>query len=132
MNLDYIGFINLILYELFTKFFFSRLRGHKDMVTNCLFFDKDSKLISSSKDSFVKIWDLETQHCVQTLVGHRNEVWSIAMNPKQTRLITGSVDSKIRVWSLDKSEFENIKEENSVSENLKESNNLVEEIHVFK
>ena len=28
----------------------------------------------SSKDTFVKVWDLETQHCFLTLVEHRNEV----------------------------------------------------------
>lgn len=27
--------------------------------------------ISSSKDALVKVWDLQTQHCVQTLTGHR-------------------------------------------------------------
>lgn len=28
----------------------------------------------SSKDSFVKWWDLDTQHCFKTVVGHRSEV----------------------------------------------------------
>jgi len=28
----------------------------------------------SSKDSFVKWWDLDTQHCFKTMVGHRSEV----------------------------------------------------------
>ena len=30
--------------------------------------------VISSKDSFVKFWDLDTQHCFLTLVGHRSEV----------------------------------------------------------
>ena len=34
-------------------------------------------LIISSKDSFVKFWDLDTQHCFLTLVGHRSEVSKI-------------------------------------------------------
>ena len=33
-------------------------------------------LFPSSKDSFVKFWDLDTQHCFLTLVGHRSEVRS--------------------------------------------------------
>lgn len=28
----------------------------------------------SSKDTFVKLWDLDTQHCFHTIVGHRSEV----------------------------------------------------------
>lgn len=31
-------------------------------------------LLYSSKDSFVKWWDLDTQHCFKTMVGHRSEV----------------------------------------------------------
>ena len=31
---------------------------------------------SSSKDMFVKFWDLDTQHCFLTLVGHKSEVYS--------------------------------------------------------
>lgn len=30
----------------------------------------------------IKIWELETQHCVQTLIGTRNEIWAIAKNPE--------------------------------------------------
>lgn len=96
------------------------------MITNAQFFDKNSKVVTSSKDSFVKIWDLETQHCVQTIVGHRNEVWSFALNPQETRLITGSSDSKLRVWSLDKSEFGKME-----GEELQSSENPSEEVHVF-
>lgn len=55
------------------------------MITDCLFLEKSEKLVSASKDSFVKIWDLKTQHCVQTLVGHRNEVWSLDVNKEETR-----------------------------------------------
>ena len=31
-------------------------------------------LAHSSKDTFVKLWDLDTQHCFHTIVGHRSEV----------------------------------------------------------
>jgi len=30
----------------------------------------------SSKDSTVKLWDLDSQHCFKTLVGHSREVGS--------------------------------------------------------
>lgn len=33
----------------------------------------------SSKDSFVKWWDLDTQHCFKTMVGHRSEVSRIIL-----------------------------------------------------
>lgn len=31
-------------------------------------------IISASKDTFVKFWDLDTEHNFRTLVGHRTEV----------------------------------------------------------
>lgn len=31
-------------------------------------------IISSSKDTFVKFWDLDTEHNFKTLVAHRSEV----------------------------------------------------------
>lgn len=57
-------------------------------------------LLSSSKDTLVKVWDLETQHCVQTLVEHRSEVWAIAVNQQENRLYTASGDDEVRVWKL--------------------------------
>ena len=85
-----------------------RLKGHKDVITDCLFLEKKNKLITSSKDSLIKIWDLDTQHCVQTIVNHREEVWAIDVNPQQTRLVTGSVDNYLRFWSLDNEEWSSI------------------------
>lgn len=51
-----------------------RLSGHKGPITDLAFMTQHPVLISASKDTFVKFWDLETQHCFKTLVGHRTEV----------------------------------------------------------
>jgi U3 small nucleolar RNA-associated protein 12 len=58
-------------------------------------------LVSGSKDTLLKVWDLETQHCIQTVLGHRSEVWALDVNPKETRLVSGAADAKLRVWALD-------------------------------
>ena len=36
-------------------------------------------LVSSSKDTFVKFWDLTLQHCFKTLAGHVTEVWDFSI-----------------------------------------------------
>lgn len=74
-----------------------RLKGHRDGVTDVVFLEGDGRegsvanegegarrrlpngLASCSKDALVKIWDLDTQSCVQTIVGHRGEA-SVATN----------------------------------------------------
>ena len=38
------------------------------------FLSRTNRLLSSSKDGLLKLWDLDTQHCLQNLVGHRHEV----------------------------------------------------------
>jgi U3 small nucleolar RNA-associated protein 12 len=90
-----------------------RLRGHKDAITAVEFLSPEASgssslaatempayVVSGSKDGFVKVWELKTQHCVQTIVGHRAEVWSLAISPCRTRLATGTNDANLRVWAL--------------------------------
>ncbi|PVV00093.1 hypothetical protein BB559_000141 [Furculomyces boomerangus] len=61
-------------------------------------------LVTSSKDTLLKVWDLESRHCVQTVVSHKSEVWSIALSPDQKTLVTGSSESFMRVYDITISE----------------------------
>ena len=85
----------------------SKLRGHKDVVTGVKFLSKGSQklLVSVSKDTLLKVWDMSTQFCIQTIVGHRNEIWSLAVCPiSDGRLVvTGSADGRLRGYSLSQS-----------------------------
>jgi U3 small nucleolar RNA-associated protein 12 len=51
-----------------------RLTGHKSIITKLAFMKEHNIIISSSKDTFVKFWDLDTEHNFKTLIGHRSEV----------------------------------------------------------
>lgn len=75
--------------------------------------DQQQYLVSVSKDTLLKVWDLETQCCVQTVVGHRCEIWSLAVLHKapsaNTNLsntnsgvivLTGAADELIRGYRL--------------------------------
>ena len=77
-----------------------RLRGHKDAVTDVAWLDSRGLLFSSSKDTHVKVWQLDIQSCIQTIVGHRHQVWSLDVSPDETRLITGSADTELKLWDL--------------------------------
>ncbi|ODO09357.1 hypothetical protein I350_02957 [Cryptococcus amylolentus CBS 6273] len=61
-----------------------RLKGHRAPITGLAFVPhpKGSHagfLISTSKDTYMKVWDLSTQHCVQTVVVGRGEVTALAL-----------------------------------------------------
>lgn len=79
----------IVLWDLVAECGIVRLSGHRGAVTRLRFLpaslledgDHDSSsannvLISSSKDSFVKCWDLDTNHCFHTFVSadKRSEV----------------------------------------------------------
>lgn len=51
-----------------------RLSGHKGVITKLAFMKDHNIVISASKDTFVKFWDLDTEHNFRTLVGHGTEV----------------------------------------------------------
>ena len=75
-------------------------------VTDVVFLERGRRLISASRDTFVRIWDLDTQSCIQTLVGHRCEVWSLDLNPAQTRLVTAGSDPHLRFFRVEEGERE--------------------------
>jgi WD40 repeat protein len=71
-----------------------------------------SFIITTSKDSFLKVWDLSTQHCVQTTIAHHSEVWSLDISPDGTLIFTGSNEGEMKVWRVDSE---------ALSEGLKEN-----------
>lgn len=69
-------------------------------------------LLTSSKDTFLKLWDLSTQHCIQTIVAHRSEIWTMDINKERDLIFTGSGEGELKAWRID---------EKSISEGLRET-----------
>ncbi|KAI3473973.1 hypothetical protein Pfo_028547 [Paulownia fortunei] len=79
---------DIILWDVIGEAGLFRLRGHRDQVYVI------KKLVSSSKDKFLRVWDLETQHCVQIVSGHHSEIWSIDIDPDERYLkINSDIDN---------------------------------------
>ena len=38
-------------------------------VTDLVFLESGKKLVNFSKDNFLKVWDLDNQHCMQIILG---------------------------------------------------------------
>ena len=78
-----------------------RLRGHKGPVNKVQFLESRSDiLVSASNDTFIKFWNMETQHCFKTLAEHRSEVWSFALFRNDTRMISGGSEAELKVWKI--------------------------------
>ena len=53
-----------------------------------------------SKDKFVRVWDLETQHCMQIISAHHTEIWSIDIDLEERYLATGLADPELRFYTI--------------------------------
>jgi U3 small nucleolar RNA-associated protein 12 len=97
-----------------------RLKGHRGPVTSLHLLPHPTLsshpgfLLSTSKDTFLKLWDLQTQHCIQTLVVGRAEVLcsdvlhddDATTEDEQVNggyhIVTGSGDGELRTFRLEK------------------------------
>lgn len=105
---------DLIVWDIVAETGLYRLRGHRDQITSIKFLSTDESqpsssktaasglLLTSSKDTFLKLWDLTTHHCIQTVVAHRSEIWSLDVNAEQDLIFTGSGEGEVKAWRIDR------------------------------
>lgn len=100
---------HIIVWDLIAEVGMYRLKGHKDQITRLAFLkgpeEEDTSpggwLISTGKDTLIKLWDLSTQHCVETHVAHQGECWTMALSPDGQGCITAGNGGEMKVWAID-------------------------------
>ncbi|KAE8150303.1 hypothetical protein BDV25DRAFT_172250 [Aspergillus avenaceus] len=121
---------DIILWDLIGEVGLFKLRGHTDQVTSLNFLVPSMELLNASgmsdhagfllttgKDSLIKVWDLGSQHCIETHVAQSNgECWSLGLSPDQSGCITGGNDGEIKVWSIDENVMIEVSKEKMGSE----------------
>ena len=84
--------------------------------------------MTNCKDKFLRVWDLETQHCMQIVSGRHSEIWSIDIDLEERFLVSGSADVELRFYTIKRGLVdgqtvftikgaENVNNEDSTSEN---------------
>ncbi|TDG47584.1 hypothetical protein AWZ03_006023 [Drosophila navojoa] len=82
-----------------------RLSGHNAAVTDAHFLQRlveQDIVVSCSKDTQIKFWNLETQFCFKTIVDNRTEIWGLALI--NDLMVAGAGESGMNVYRLRKRE----------------------------
>ncbi|URD82085.1 Utp13 specific WD40 associated domain [Musa troglodytarum] len=81
------------------------LVGHTDIVVcidTCISTYGRTMLVTGSKDNSVRLWDVESRHCIGIGRGHMGAVGAVAFSKKwKNFLVSGSSDRTIKVWSFE-------------------------------
>lgn len=83
----------------------SQIGGHS-MSINALKWNNQSQipylpyLATASRDSTVKIWDVEYKKCLLTFTNHSCSVQSLAFNPDNSMLASGGFQDELFIWSI--------------------------------
>jgi U3 small nucleolar RNA-associated protein 12 len=92
---------DIFVWDMLTMTALCRIKAHKDVVTGVEFLYRGTQrlLVSVSKDTLLKVWDVDSHQCLQTIVGHRCEIWAVKVS-SSGRVYTGCTDEYIRGYRL--------------------------------
>ncbi|HDS29066.1 MAG TPA: WD40 repeat domain-containing protein, partial [Candidatus Acetothermia bacterium] len=76
------------------------LDDHTDLVRSVAFNPEGTLLASGSKDSTIKVWDVESGEVLATLAGHVGMVRSVLFSPDGTLLASAGADGAVRFWDV--------------------------------
>lgn len=74
-------------------------RGHSDEVRCVVFHKPSERLVSASRDTTLRVWNVDTGECIHVLRGHVKSVEYIAsFGP--SFVVSRGKDSSIRIWNV--------------------------------
>jgi U3 small nucleolar RNA-associated protein 12 len=109
---------DIVIWDLVSETGLFKLRGHKGQITGLHFLHpasasqedgedaemdtEQSFLLSTSKDALIKIWDVNSQHCIETHIAQTSgECWALGVSPDGSGCMTAGNDGELKVWAID-------------------------------
>ncbi|KAL9099754.1 MAG: hypothetical protein Q9163_004785 [Psora crenata] len=78
--------------------FITTLRGHVGPVYMSCFSPDSRMLVSGSKDTTLKVWDVRRGKLKEDLPGHRDEVFAVDWSADGEKVGSGGKDKAVRIW----------------------------------
>jgi WD40 repeat protein len=75
-------------------------RGHKEEINRITWSPDGRFLASSSFDTTVRVWDIQTGEMQRSLTGHTKAIYSVAWSPDGRLLASCSKDRYILIWDI--------------------------------
>jgi len=76
------------------------LMGHEGYVASCTFLD-DSKILSTSGDSTIVLWDIDRRAVNMKFADHHADVMSASMlGDSRSVFVSGSTDTNVKLWDI--------------------------------
>ena len=79
----------------------NQLQGHVTRITTCTITSDGKKIISSSSDNVIRIWDIVTGKLLGDLTGHDDQVTTLTVTPDNNNLVSSSRDNTVKLWDLE-------------------------------
>jgi WD40 repeat protein len=83
------------------------LVGHSGWVKSVAWNNDGSKILSSSTDKTIKIWDSNIGELLNTFEGHTESVYSVVWSSDNAKILSGSADKTVKIWNADTGELLN-------------------------
>jgi WD40 repeat protein len=74
------------------------LRGHRNSVASTTWSPDGQRIVSSSWDKTVRIWDAKSGQSLMELKGHTDPIRSAAWSPDGQKIVSASEDKTLRIW----------------------------------
>lgn len=79
--------------------FIAALRGHVQAVYTVAWSADSRLLVSGSKDSTLKVWNIKNKKLAEELPGHEDEVFAVDWAPDGSRVASGGKDKILKLWA---------------------------------
>ena len=90
----------IILWDVLNESGKFRLNGHTDSITQLQFTVDDRCLVSSSKDTSVRFWDVSSHSCFYTISESISEIYGFALIKNDQLLVVGSAEVELVVYEF--------------------------------